>query len=189
MENVLKIRYHFLFIGITELFSRSAVRSNIWLIFVVLHPNTPPTLQHLKPISLAAAPERWHPWTVMKCLNYPGINPGFSPLFTAVFLTASKQTAKKHTTHWCLFIPPASSPYSLGFKCHVPTLYGSRTRTDRFRGKKNNKKNRRLCKRRIKCCVAVLFRFLHMCKHLHIIAPAPFILATLNPFTSRMPRV
>lgn len=34
-----------------------------------------------------------------------------------------------------------------------------------------------------------LLRLLHMCKHLHIIAVAPFILATLNPFTSRTPRV
>lgn len=34
-----------------------------------------------------------------------------------------------------------------------------------------------------------LFRLLHVCKHLHIMAAAPFILATLNPFTSHMPRV
>lgn len=34
-----------------------------------------------------------------------------------------------------------------------------------------------------------LLHLLHMCKHLHISGRAPFFLATLNPFTSCMPRI
>lgn len=137
---------------------------------ITTSPHPHPTSQDWNKSFLAAGfPQSWHPCDVR--LNSLGINPVFFFFFpslcTGIFLTHF-EIDNQSVTHAGVILYGSS------------LLLTALMLQSRFR-------REAVTAYQVLC--GSLLRLLHMCKHLHIIAVAPFILATLNPFTSRTPRV